>query len=93
MSGISLVFDYELLGERRDHQSRDCLPDPADGLASSRQPAWPTTGPDALDLTRTNLVLRFIRVEGSPGSEATGGDRAEPGAELRGWITVHRPTA
>ena len=29
-------------------------------------------------------------MEGSPGSEPIGGDRAEPGAELRGWITVHR---
>ena len=36
----------------------------------------------------TSLDYALVRVAGAPGNEPIGGDRAEPGAEPRGWIEI-----
>jgi hypothetical protein len=36
----------------------------------------------------SGLNYALLRAAGSPGSEPIGGDHAEPGAALRGWITA-----
>jgi cellulose synthase operon protein C len=79
--GITLLFDYKLLESGGIINSGTiCRIRRKDWIAAAR-PSGPEADPDALDYA-------LLRVEGSPGSEPIGGDRAEPGAEPRGWITV-----
>jgi hypothetical protein len=87
LRGISLLFDFKQLPNGETvNPGTVCFTRERQGLVAA-SPAEPdaggTTGTDALDYA-------LLRVAGSPGSEPIGGDRAEPGAPQRGWITVPR---
>ena len=78
---ITLHFDYKLPANGETiSPGTVCRIARKDWIAA----ACPS-GPEA-DLRALDYAI--LRVEGSPGSEPIGGDRAEPGAEPRGWITV-----
>ena len=78
---ITLLFDYKLPANGETiNPGTVCRIARKDGIAAT-SPSEPQADLGALDYA-------ILRVEGSPGSEPIGGDRAEPGAEPRGWITV-----
>ena len=81
--GISLLFDFKSLANGETiNPGTVCLIRERDWLVDA-SPFGAIAGEDALDYA-------LLKVEGSPGSEPIGGDRAEPGAAPRGWITVPR---
>jgi tetratricopeptide (TPR) repeat protein len=81
LRGISLRFDFKSLANGETiNPGNVCLIRERDWLVDA-SPFGPIAGEDALDYA-------LLRAEGSPGSEPIGGDRAEPGAAPRGWITV-----
>lgn len=87
LPGISLLFDFKKLPNGGTvNPGTVCFTRERQGLVAA-SPAEPDAGgmagTDALDYA-------LLRVAGSPGSEPIGGDRAEPGAPQRGWITVPR---
>lgn len=78
---VSLRFDFKIYSGTTVNPGTVYRLDKEDWLIASSSPPTSTE-------TEDDLNFALVRLEGVPGREPIGGERAEPGAPPRGWIYI-----